>query len=48
MVGVGWSHCLLGKNVGCVQVVDYLQEEANVNGNALTYLLIHERAVLFC
>lgn len=48
MVGVGWSHCLLGKNVGCVQVVDYLQEETNVNGNALTYLLIHERAVLFC
>lgn len=24
MVGVGWSHCTTGKNVGSVEVVDYL------------------------
>jgi len=47
MVGVGWSHWILVKDVGSVQGVDYLQEEMNVHGNALTYLLIHERAVLF-
>lgn len=28
----------MGKNVGSVEVVDYLQAEVNVNRNALTYL----------
>lgn len=27
----------MGKNVGSVKVVGYLQEETNVNRNALTY-----------
>lgn len=26
MAGVGWSHCVTGKNVRSVEVVDYLQE----------------------
>lgn len=32
----------MGKNVGSVKVVGFLQEEMNVNRNALTYLPIHE------
>lgn len=31
----------MGKNVGSVKGVDYLQEEMTVDRNALTYLPIH-------
>ena len=40
MVRMGWN-CLMGKNVGSIKGVDYLQEEMTVNRNALTYLPIH-------
>lgn len=32
--------------MGSAGVVDYLQEEGNVNGNALTHLPIHQGAAL--
>lgn len=47
MVQVGWSDSVTGKHVGSAEVVGYLQEEGNANGNALTHLPIHQGAALF-
>lgn len=46
MVEVGWGDSVTGKHVGSAEIVGYLQEEGNANGNALTHLPIHQGAAL--
>lgn len=45
MVAVGWNPCILSKNIGFIEVLYYLQEEINVNRNAVADLLTQEQ---FC